>query len=198
MISKSEMFEASDRIHHRITSVLYDWAKREGNNLEGFINTPSEHVEYNPYVILDFTALTKRLSMLRYVEEQLNIVTKYKLSDPDVTRSMYEYAIETVPEILFKRLLDWMEKRKKDMEGVMLGEAGSMAPLKDYEGMFTFNSTKFMAEYAMYKEAVEATKVIVAYKKQQAAPPQNETEEQPPNDGNVEPEYPGPAGESGE
>jgi hypothetical protein len=164
MISKTEMLEALNLVDYRITEVLHSWTKHEGNNLEGFINNPSGHVNYNPYIILDFSKLQTRLDMLRYVEKCLLTVTEYKKGNPDYTKSMYENAIDGVHVQLIDRLLDWLKTRFADMTA-MSGNA--QAPLDDYKGMYTFNFEKFKEEYDMYANAIEGIAIVAQYKKEQ-------------------------------
>jgi hypothetical protein len=166
MTTRTEMLEASDLIDYRITEVLYSWTKNEGNNLEGFINNPSEHVNYSPYMIMDFSKLTQRLNMLRGIESSLVVITEYKKNNPDYIRSMYEEALDNVNVQLMQRLLDWLIKRYGDMTEMIKSNKAvdSMSPIHDYIGMFTFNQPKFLSEYTMYAKAIEGCKVVVDYK----------------------------------
>jgi hypothetical protein len=164
MTTRTEMLEASDRVHYRITEVLYNWTNQEGNNLESFIDNPVEHVNYNPFVIFDYGKLSERLNMLREVERNLFIVTEYKKGNPDYTRSMYESGLDGTDVTLIERLLAWLEKRYKDMTEMTTGDT---APINDYAGMYKFNAGKFMEEYTMYAQAISGCKVVVDYKREQ-------------------------------
>jgi hypothetical protein len=168
-VSRTEMLEHMDLVAPDITFVLYGWVKNEGNNLQGFIDNPSGHVNYNPYVIMDFTKLQQRLAMLRTVEECLNVITEYKRGNLDYTRSMYESAVDGTHVQLVERLLDWLKKRYQDMTQFIAssGNAQGTAQIDDYAGMFTFNAQKFMAEYTMYKKAIVGCEVVVQYKNEQ-------------------------------
>jgi hypothetical protein len=189
MVSKTEMLEALSRVHYRITEVLYDWTLKEGNNLEGFINNPSGHVDYNPYVVVDFSALTKRLEILRITANDLDIITRYKKGSPDVTKTMHDLAIERIPLQLTKRLEDWLLKRKTDMYDVVQSSGNTIqAPIDDYSSLFSFNYDKFMVEYNMYVEAYEGIVIINQYKLEQiqASAELNETPIEEPKDETTE------------
>lgn len=169
MISKTEMLENADKISYKLTEVLLTWVRNEGNNLQSFIENPSGHVNYNQYVILDYSKLMERLKMLRDAEEALYIVTQYKEGNTDYTRSMYEACIDGVDIQLMDRLLTWMEKRYSDMTELIVssGNAQEPAPIDDYSGMFSFNIRMFSEEYEMYRLAIEGARVIVKFKEEQ-------------------------------
>jgi hypothetical protein len=138
----------------------------EGNNLQGFIDNPSEHVNYNPYLIMDFTKLTGRLSMLRDIENGLKIITEYKKGSENYTRSMYESALDGIPVQLIERLYHWLQKRYADMSALIssASKVDESLPLNDYVGMYTFNQVAFMQEFGMYKQAIQGCEVLVQYK----------------------------------
>lgn len=166
MTTRTEMLDASDYIHYKITEMLGSWVRNEGNNLEGFINNPTEHVNYNPYMIMDFEKLTGRLNMLRQIENDLIIITEYKKENTDYVRSMYETALDEVNVQLMQRLLDWLVKRHGDMKQLIQSNKSidAMSPIHDYVGMYTFDQSKFLSEYTMYEKAIIGCQAIIDYK----------------------------------
>jgi hypothetical protein len=166
MISKTEMLGAFEKVSHRITEVLYEWAQKEANNLEDFINNPTGHVNYNPYIVPDYSALEYRLSALRQAEKDLRTITDFKIGSPDVTRTQHDVAIENIPVQLTLRLEVWMNKRISDMKEVVnQGSSQSYnAPIDDYASLYTFNTSKFMDELNMYTSSQEGISVVNQYK----------------------------------
>lgn len=169
MTTRTDYLTGASQVDYRIYGVLQNWINNEANNLEGFINNPSEHVNYNKYVIFDFSALNNRLATLRGVADYLNTITQYKAGNPNFTESMYENALDSIPSIIFQRLLEWLNIRTIEMERIINsnGDPNNVSPLQDYVGMFTFDTNKFGAEYTMFTNALSGTQLIVSYKVEQ-------------------------------
>lgn len=163
------MLQAFEKVSYRITDVLHDWVDKEGGNLQGFMDNPSGHVDYNPYMIVDFTALQYRLDLLRKTTEDLYLITEFKKGNPDITRSMHDTALDRIPVQLTMRLEQWLEKRKNDMEQIIQSSGNSVKPaIEDYSSLYSFNQSKFIAEYTMYANAYEGVAVVTQYKLQQS------------------------------
>lgn len=166
MTTRTDYLAGAEQVDYRIYGVLQSWITNEANNLEGFINNPSEHVNYNKYIILDFTALNNRLTLLRNVADLLNTITQYKSGNPNYSESMFQSALDNIPSIIFQRLLEWLNTRSIEMQHIINsnGDPNSVSPLQDYVGMFTFDTAKFQAEYMMYINALSGVQLIVDYK----------------------------------
>lgn len=169
MTNRTDYLNDSNLVDARITAVLQGWIEKESNNLEAFMDNPSEHVNYNPYMIFDFSKLNDRLTMLRVVEGYLSTITLYKQGDSNTTESMYQNALDSVPSIIWKRLLDWLNQRYTEMTNLIAdnGDPNNISPLHDYIGMFTFDQNKFMEEYTMYGNSLTGVNTIVNYKVEQ-------------------------------
>jgi hypothetical protein len=171
MTTRTDYLAGAEQVDYRIYGVLQNWITNEANNLEGFIDNPSEHVNYNPYIIFDYTALNNRLLLLRGVADYLNTMTQYKAGNPDYSESMFQNALDNIPVIIFQRLLDWLNTRSIEMQHIINsnGDPNNVSPLQDYVGMFTFDTNKFSAEYTMYTNALSGVQLIVDYKIEQGA-----------------------------
>lgn len=169
MTTRTDYLAGAQQIDYRIYGVLQEWITNEANNLEGFIDNPSEHVNYSPYIVLDFTALNNRLTLLRGVADYMNTITQYKAGNPNFSESMFENALDSIPSIIFQRLLDWLNIRTVEMQHIINsnGDPNNISPLQDYVGMFTFDTNKFDYEYTMYMNALSGTQLIVSYKIEQ-------------------------------
>lgn len=169
LLGREEMLLGMDRVDVRLIETLKVWLENESQNLQGFLENPEGHVNFNPYVNIHYTAFYDRVFGLEDIIKGLDIIIQYKHESDIVTRSMYELAVEQIPCIICKRLLDWMIKRKADMEGFFKNNSldGDITPLPDYVGMFDFNEEAFMPEYTMYTEGVGGLEIVCQYKTEQ-------------------------------
>lgn len=172
MTTRTEYLEGANKINYRITETLHSWIKNESSNIHDFINNPYEHVNYNPYILIDFSKLTDRLNMLEVIANDLMIITEYKKGNPDYSvTSMYESALDEIDVQVFIRLQDWLVKRYNDMK-TMINSGGNLhdlTPLSEYVGLVTFDQTKFTQEYTMYAYAIEGTNTVIQYKLENGA-----------------------------
>lgn len=190
MTTRTDYLAGADQIDYRIMDVLNGWITNEASNLDAFINNPVEHVNYNPYVIFDFTKLNERLTMLNAVIGNLNTIIQYKQANPNFTQSMYENSLDQIGTIIFERLLGWLVYRQGEMARLISenGDPNNISPLHDYVGMFTFDQTKFQQEYQMYVTSLSGCQVVVDYKVEQdiansPAPTTTTTTSTPSQDG---------------
>jgi hypothetical protein len=169
LTTRTDYLAGAQQIDYRIYGVLQSWITNEANNLEGFIDNPSEHVNYNKYIIFDYTALNNRLTLLRSVADYMNTITQYKAGNPNYSESMFENALDNIPSAIFQRLLDWLNTRTIEMQHIINsnGDPNNVSPLQDYVGMFTFDTNKFGAEYTMYTNSLDGVKTVVDYKVEQ-------------------------------
>lgn len=169
MTTRTDYLAGADQIDYRIYGVLHKWIINEANNLEGFIDNPYEHVNYNPYIIFDFSALNNRLTMLRSVADYLNTIVQYKAGDPNYTEAMFQNALDNVPSVIFQRLQDWLNIRAVEMQKIIdnNGDPNNVSPLQDYVGMFTFDTNKFSTEYTLYTNAQSGCSLVISYKVEQ-------------------------------
>lgn len=166
MTTRTEYLAGADQIDVSIYEILYDWISKEANNLQAFIDNPAEHVNYNEYMIFDFSKLNERLTMLNQDVSYLDTVIQYKQGNPNFDQSMYEYALDQVGSIIFGRLLGWLAYTYEAMGKIISdnGDPNNVSPLSDYVGMFTFDSTKFINVYTIYENAVQGCQAVVDYK----------------------------------
>lgn len=169
MITLTERDIAVDLIDYRLIDVLCDWITRERRNLDSYILNPEGHINHNPYIIPDLNALQQRSNVLGVVTHSLTIISGHKKGE-NYTRTQHDEAVEDIPYIILSRLDEWMEKRIYDMEKIY-NEYNLMAPNKEYIGLTTFNSVKFLEELAMYKDSLRGLEVLIEYKKQQQVSP---------------------------
>lgn len=164
-VSRTDMLSAFDSVNHVFIDVLSDWLTNEANNLQGFINSPEEHAEYNPYITPDFTALQSRVDMLNQCASNLNIISQYK-QGANVTGGQYETALDSIPHELFQRLYEWMLQRKVEMDNFLnnSNKNKALSPLSDYSSMFTFNQTKYESEYQLYVDGLSGLSTSIQYK----------------------------------
>lgn len=169
MTTRTDYLSGADLVDYRIMAVLQEWIEKEAVNLQSFINSPTEHVNYNPYMIFDFDKLNARLTMIQKCASDLNVIVQYKQGNPDYSQSMNESALDEIGSIIFQRLLDWLQKRYVDMANLIQqnGDPNNVSPLHDYVGMFTFDHEKFMTEFTMYENAINGVTTIVNYKVEQ-------------------------------
>ena len=169
MTNRTDYLAGAKQVDYRIYGVLQSWIANEANNLEAFIDNPSEHVNYNPYIVFDFTALTNRLALLRGVADYLNTMTQFKAGNQNFSESMFENALDNVPSIIFQRLETWLIQRTVGMQHIINsdGDPNNVSPLQDYVGMFTFDTNKFNIEYVMYTNALGGIRVVIEYKVEQ-------------------------------
>lgn len=166
MTTRTEYLAGADQIDVSIYEILYDWISKEANNLQAFIDNPAEHVNYNEYMIFDFSKLNDRLTMLNQDVSYMNTIIQYKQGNTSFDSSMYEYALDQIGSIIFNRLLGWLAYTHDSMDKVINdnGDTNNASPLSDYIGMFTFDSTKFMNEYTVIGNAVQGCQAVVDYK----------------------------------
>lgn len=146
-----------DTIHYRIIDVLESWMINEKGNLDGFIAHPEGHIDYSPYLILDFDSLRYRSGMLAQIAGGLNIISRYKKGDETVTRTMHDYAVDHIPNVIWKRLHDWTGKRSGDMQDFLTEKANSPpVPIDDYRSAASFNVEAYIQEMQMYVTATNA------------------------------------------
>jgi hypothetical protein len=184
MITLTDRDIAVERIDYRIIDVLHSWLSKEKDNLDSFIANPETHVNYNPYLIPDFNALKKRSYILGIVVHSLVIISGHK-KDGTYTRTQHDEAIEIVPVVLLKRLYDWMDKRLHDMN-TMYSEYDGTMPNKEYVGLVSFDSIKFLEELSMYQDSFSGLGILIKYKQEQILanqpPPVVIVEDPPPVD----------------
>lgn len=196
MLDKATRDAAMDRVSYEMTEVLESWMQNEKRNLDGFIASPEEHVDYNPFLIFDIAGLQSRSAMLGSLSKGLSIITGFKKGEPGITRSLHDNAVDHIPSVIWIRLYDWMVGRAESME-VFLRKAtssGSPVPLSDYQGLAGFDAVKYLDELNMYKTSIEGLAIVIEYAKGiEAAAQKEETEAQAPADGGM-PDETGPAG----
>lgn len=170
-MDRTTYLAGADQMDANLISVLEGWIINETANLTDFIANPAEHVNYNPYIILDYTALNNRLSMLQQVSGALDVIVQYKKGNPNYDVSMYQTALDGIPSIIFGRLLEWMNLIYAQMTQIVQsnGDPNNISPLADYVGMFTFDTNKFMTDYDMYANTIAGCQAVVEYKTEQGA-----------------------------
>jgi hypothetical protein len=160
MISKTDRDSAIDQVHHGFIEMLKDWMNNEKNNLDGFIANPAEHVNWTPYMVPDYNALQIRSAQLGQVALGLNVIALHK-QGLGPTRTQHDMALDQLPSVILKRLLDWMVVRYKEM--LLATTKQNMAPIKEYEGLFSFDLTKYQAELERYKLSIEGLTTVYSY-----------------------------------
>jgi hypothetical protein len=164
MVTREERDSAVDEISYRMIDVLYSWMINERANLDGFIADPENHVDFNPYLVIDFDALSQRSVGLGNVADALLLVSQYKKGDESVTRTMHDIAIESVPVIIWKRLYDWMDKRANDMQKFLQdAQSNPPVPLDDYKQFVSFDTGKYLAELQMYISSRDGLAIVIQY-----------------------------------
>lgn len=169
MTTRTDYLAGADAIDVSIMETLYSWIFNEANNLQSFIDYPSEHVNYSPYMIFDFSKLNDRLVMLNQTISYINTIVEYKKGNQDFSQSMYENALDQVGSIIFERLLGWLVYREGEMSRLISenGDPNNLSPLHDYVGMFTFDQQRFMTEYNMYVTSLNGCQLVFDYKVEQ-------------------------------
>jgi hypothetical protein len=164
MPTRSERDAAIDQVHYRLIDTLYDWIVREKRNLDGFIDHPEGHADYNKYLIVDFDALKNRSSQLDLIAQALYTISSYKKGNTNYTRAMHDYSLDNVPAVIWQRLYDWVNKRAEEMEQFLENAQNNPpVPINDYRGLVTFDADKYKAELAMYQSGRDGLAVVIAF-----------------------------------
>lgn len=154
---------AADQIHHTLIDMLHGWVQNEKANLDGYIENPTLHAEYNPYLIINSEALLQRSGYLSVFAEYLYNASQYKQGNPDVTQSMRDMAFDDVPSIVWARLYDYVLKVEKQMQEVIDNASNPNVPISDYAGFATFNVERFMSELNIYRDGVTNLPVVIQF-----------------------------------
>lgn len=163
MITREEFLTAADMIHSDLIDVLAKWMKNEKGNLDSFLESPTDHILYNPFVIPDTVALAQRSALLGQAVDGLNVMSAYKKGI--ATQTQRDYVLDRIPYQLFARLLGWMENRYADYVKTT-GSANVGAPISEYGDLITFNMEAYLVQMNMYKDAIDGVKIIIEYKTQ--------------------------------
>ncbi|WP_124118417.1 hypothetical protein [Paenibacillus xylanexedens] len=168
MIEREERDEAAGKISVEMIDVLLSWMQNEKRNLDGFIANPVGHVDYNPYLIIDTAQLKGRSEMLGNIAHGLELISRFKNGDTDVTKSLHDNAIDTIPVVIWERLYNWMQNRVTSMETFLrkASEGDTPVPTSDYQGLAGFDTEKYLAELQMYKDSVEGLGIVITFTKQ--------------------------------
>jgi hypothetical protein len=161
-------------VSYRLIDTLQSWMINEKRNLEGFIENPQGHVDYSPYLIIDFTSLAQRAGLLGQIAAGLGVISYYKKGVDGVTKSMHDNALDHIPNVIWKRLRDWAAKRARDMEQFLVEQASAPPlPIEDYRSAATFNPELYGTEMMMYRDGVGALDIVMQYATEDLTVPAN-------------------------
>lgn len=165
MIDRITYVNAANAVDWTMINTLGGWLNNEKNNLDGYIANPQSHVDYDPYIIPDFTKLQQRSTMLGDAAGYANTIVQFKQGSPNVTEAMYELAVDNMPIVLFQRLQDWMMYRYALMQrDFAVMTASPTVPIKDYEGLVTFDAASYQTQIDLFNTCITNLAIVIEYK----------------------------------
>lgn len=167
MVDRTTYLNAIPLVDYTLIDILNTWIMNEKINLDHFIANPQGHVNYNPYMIINYTALNQRSAGLGQVSALLYEISQYKQGNPNYVGSQCDYAFDNIPAVIFQRLLDWLAGKANEMNAfIAQNQSSELAPINEYNGLFTFDINSYMNELTTFQNGVNGLTTIIEYKNQ--------------------------------
>jgi hypothetical protein len=168
VVTLSDREAAIGLIDYRLIDVLRSWMIHEKRNLDGYINEPQGHVDYNPYLVIDFNALQTRSNELEQIQQMLGNISAYKQGNPNITQAMSDFGFDNIPSIIWQRLYDWAAKRLEIRTKILEdAKQNPPVPLSDYSAYATFDADKYSNDLQLYTSGVAGLQIVIEYLQQQ-------------------------------
>ncbi|MDP5273691.1 hypothetical protein [Chengkuizengella axinellae] len=164
VMSFEQLNDAIDKISYLFIDTLKVWIDKEKKNLDSFLKSPEDHIDYNPYMIVDYESLSESSELMKEMSESLNIIAEYKKGNPNYIRTQHDVAFENIPYGILERLKEWIEKKIQDMEGFY--DQPSSFTMKEYNSFISLDENILGADLASYKDVYEGLDLVIQYKKE--------------------------------
>lgn len=169
MTTREERDAAIDQVNYKYIERLRSDLGSEQFNIETLISKSTEHIGYNPYMVMDKIGLQSEVDEIKRVRDSLDIVSDYqRRPGKDYTRTQHDVALDSIPSEYFLDLVNKLQEEKNRLEEIC---NSPMVKTRGNIEFISFDTDKWQIDYDINNQALNGMQVVYNFAFEQENPP---------------------------